>query len=170
MSGVDTPHPFTYTGATYTAMSEDAMAVNHPEGAGYAVERALLRERGQRVTPQRLQILQALRGAGRPLTVEELAAALQPQPIDQTTIYRVLHFLHELGLVAQLTPEQGRQRYKFRDPGDLHHHLICLRCGGDVQITDESFAQLRESLALNYRFSVQIDHLLIPGLCGACSP
>ncbi len=134
----------------------------------YEVERALLRQIGQRITAQRLQILHALRTAERPLTADELAAALHPLPIDPTTIYRVLHFLHEHGLVAQLTPEQGRQRYKYRDPDDLHHHLVCLRCGRDVQIPDESLDTLRETLCARYGFSAKLDHLVIPGFCAAC--
>lgn len=117
---------------------------------------------------QRLQILHALRAAERPLTADELGAALHPLPMDPTTIYRVLHFLQEHGLVAQHMPEQGRQRYKYRDPGDLHHHLVCLRCGSDVQIPDESLDLLREMLHRRYSFTV-VDHLLISGLCAKCS-
>lgn len=135
----------------------------------YEAERALLRQCNQRVTAQRLQILHTLRTAERPLTADELAAALHPLAIDPTTIYRVLHFLHEHGLVAQLTPEQGRQRYKYRDPGDLHHHLVCVCCGGDIQIPDESLDVLRVALRTRYGFTLKVDHLLIPGLCPTCS-
>lgn len=134
----------------------------------YEAERALLRQCSQRVTAQRLQILHALRVAEGPLTADELATALHPLPMDPTTIYRVLHFLQEHGLVSQHTPEQGRQRYKYRDPGDLHHHLVCLRCGSDVEIPDESLDLLREMLHTRYRFTV-VDHLLISGLCAECS-
>lgn len=135
----------------------------------YGEEIALLRQHGQRVTPQRLHVLYILRAANKPLSADEVAAEVMlRQPMDMATVYRVLTTLQTTGLVVQLTPEQGRQRYKYRDPGDLHHHLVCNGCGRDVQIADSSFDQLRGELAQRHGFTLQIDHLLLSGLCAEC--
>jgi Fur family transcriptional regulator, ferric uptake regulator len=138
-------------------------------GKPFGTEIALLRQQGQRVTPQRLQVLHLLRNVDRPMTAEEIAASIATQqPMDMATIYRVLHCLHQAGLAALLTPEQGRQRYKYREPGDCHHHLVCQHCGREAQIPDEALEPLRAALVHHYQFALQIDHLLLPGYCAHC--
>ena len=131
---------------------------------------ALLRHQGHRVTPQRIVVLATLQAQDQPLTVEELHAAVREQQptIDLTTIYRVLQFLQNVRLAASLNLDQGPQRYKYRQPGDLHHHLICKRCGTNIQVPDSLFAAIRHEIDERYAFTMEVDHMLLHGLCAAC--
>ena len=131
---------------------------------------ALLRRYGHRATPQRLVVLAVLRAQDEPLTAEELHTLAQSQQpsLDLATVYRVLQFLQHVKLAASLTFGQGAQRFKYRDPDDYHHHLVCRQCGTNVQVPDTLFAAMRAELDERYAFTLQIDHMLLPGLCAAC--
>lgn len=131
---------------------------------------ALLRQQGHRATPQRVVVLTMLRAQDEPITADELhtlAQAQQPS-LDLATVYRVLQFLQQVGLAALLTLTPGPQRFKYRDPGDYHHHLVCKQCGAQTQVLDSLFAGLRTELDERYGFTLQIDHMLLPGVCAAC--
>lgn len=131
---------------------------------------AFLRQQGHRVTSQRLLVLNVLQNHDQPLSAEEVHAEvhkLQPA-IDLATIYRVLQFLQDVRLAAALMMQQGPQRYKYRAPGDNHHHLLCKQCGNNIQIPDVLLATLRSDVEKHYGFTLQVDHLLLPGQCNAC--
>ncbi|MBC8075275.1 MAG: transcriptional repressor [Chloroflexales bacterium] len=131
---------------------------------------ALLRQQGHRATPQRVVVLTTLRAQHEPITADELhtlAQAQQPS-LDLATVYRVLQFLQQAGLAALLTLGSGPQRFKYRDPGDFHHHLVCKQCSTQRQVPDSLFANMRAELNERYGFTLQIDHMLLPGLCAAC--
>ena len=134
-------------------------------------EAELLRRQGHRLTPQRLQVLQAIKSHGRHATAEELHAAIVPQQpyLDIATVYRTLQWLQGVGLVAPISID-GKLHYEYHPLGDHHHHLICRQCGLHVQIPDEDLASLKQDLRQRYGFTLQIDHLALPGWCGACAP
>ena len=131
---------------------------------------ALLRQHGHRATPQRVVVLTVLRAQEEPVTADELHALSQPrQPsLDLATVYRVLQFLQRAGLAAALTLGGGPQRFKYRDPGDYHHHVVCKHCGAHTQVPDSLFAGMRAELDARYGFALQVDHMLLPGLCAGC--
>jgi len=90
----------------------------------------MMRERGLRVTPQRMCIVDHLvENAAHP-TVESLfeATRVQMPTISLKTVYQTVHDLEGLGEVALLDVGTGSVRV---DPNveDAHHHLICTGCG-----------------------------------------
>ena len=91
-----------------------------------------LRERGLKVTPQRLELLKALMAARQPLTARELARAVRATHphVSLDTVYRNLGVLVECGLVNQINLQNRESaRFEFQDEGTHHHHLVCLGCG-----------------------------------------
>ena len=133
-------------------------------------ETELLRQQGHRLTPQRLEILQVVKVHGCHITAEEIHAAIVPrQPyLSVATVYRTLQWLQSVGLVAVVSID-GRLCYEYRVVGQSHHHLVCLRCGQHLQVPDEAFATFRSDLQRRYRFTIQTDHLALPGLCKECA-
>ncbi|KPV54814.1 hypothetical protein SE17_01450 [Kouleothrix aurantiaca] len=133
-------------------------------------EATLLRQQGHRLTPQRLQVLQVVKSNARHLTAEEIHAAIVPeQPyIDIATVYRSLQWLQAVGLVAPINIGDGRLRYEYRHRGDHHHHLICQECEQETEIPDDVFAMLKTTIEERYGFTIQLEHLAIPGHCAAC--
>jgi Fur family transcriptional regulator, stress-responsive regulator len=88
----------------------------------------ILRERGLRVTAQRLAVLRAVSGAPHAtagalvLTVRDELGAVSVQ-----AVYDVLEILTEKGLLRRIQPAGSPARYEDR-VGDNHHHLICRIC------------------------------------------
>ena len=89
----------------------------------------LLRERGMRVTSQRLLIERALREHGGHLTAEQVHDLVEPSlpGVTQQTVYSTLALLAELGMARRVAAPGSSTRFEAVD-GD-HHHMICERCG-----------------------------------------
>lgn len=132
---------------------------------------ALLRQRGHRLTPQRLQVLQVVKAHSRHLTAEEIHAAIVPQQpyLDIATVYRSLQWLQSVGLVAPISLGDGKQHYEYRRPGEHHHHLICQGCGHATEIPDAILDDLKVALLQHYGFTLRVDHLALNGHCAHCS-
>jgi Fur family ferric uptake transcriptional regulator len=137
----------------------------------YLEEAALLRRQGHRLTPQRLHVLQVIKAHSQHMTAEEIHAAIVPQQpfIDIATVYRTLQWLQNVGLVAPISTGEGKLDYEYHAPGEHHHHLICQQCGQHTQIPDADLASLKHDLQVRYGFTLQIDHLALPGRCGGCN-
>ena len=94
--------------------------------------RRAARERGQRLTPIRRDVLGALLASHQPLGAYEIMERVapsgpRPAPI---TVYRALEFLRENGLVHRI---ESRNAFvacvHSHADGDLVVFLICERCG-----------------------------------------
>lgn len=131
---------------------------------------ARLREQGQRLTPQRLLILELLYAHGDHVTADELYAAAQRRYpyLNMSTVYRTLEFFRDHGVVSETDLGDGRRHFALLSD-DRHHHLICLSCGYVQEIDDSHFEALRGVLRQEHGFEARIDHLAIFGLCRACA-
>ena len=91
---------------------------------------ALLRQRGQRVTSQRLVILRELRRHGGHATAETIHRAVHRDLPGTSipTVYAALDLLVELGLARKLELGLGAALYDART--EAHQHAVCRRCGG----------------------------------------
>ncbi|MBI5829006.1 MAG: transcriptional repressor [Chloroflexi bacterium] len=128
-----------------------------------------MREHGYRVTLQRQLILDAVcegRGHTTFKEIYERARAKAPT-INRTTVYRTLNFLCELRLVVAADIGNGRRVYEIA--GDTpHHHLVCRRCGRVEQISHDVVRALLAAIERKSRFKVDMDHLVLLGLCPKC--
>jgi Fur family ferric uptake transcriptional regulator len=127
-----------------------------------------LRRVGQRVTPQRLVILGALR-AGEHLSADDVFARVEPllPAVNRSTVYRTLELFRDLGLVSETDLGGGARQFELI--GEPHHHLICHRCGGIEELDDTLVAPLRHAVHRQYGFAPAIDHLAVFGYCAACN-
>jgi Fur family transcriptional regulator, ferric uptake regulator len=131
-----------------------------------------LREGGQRLTPQRLLILEFLHtlgAGGLHVTADELLiAAQQRYPyLNISTIYRNLELLRDIGIVSETDLGDGRRHFSLL-LDERHHHLVCLHCGAVQDAGDELFAALRDDLLLRHGFDARIDHMAVFGICQMC--
>ena len=128
-----------------------------------------LRERGYRLTPQRVMILSAIEASDHHISTEEIyapVAAKYPQ-VNISTVYRTLELLKRLGLVYEIDLGEGRIRYHSESKGH-HHHLVCQKCGAVIDINESTLARLKDVLLHRYNFSAQLRHVAIFGLCENC--
>lgn len=127
-----------------------------------------IRQLGYRVTPQRQIILDALfanGGHATPLEIFEQVTAQFPC-VNRATVYRALDFFCEMQ-VATKSEIHGNTVYEIADD-DMHHHLVCTRCGQVEILGDQHFSDLVTHLADEHGFLADLNHLVIPGTCQSC--
>jgi Fur family ferric uptake transcriptional regulator len=128
-----------------------------------------LRQRGLRITPQREMIIEALCHSECHMTVEEIFEKVQARTsaISLTTVYRTLDFLFEEGLVSRVSLGGGQVAYATARHGP-HIHLVCRRCGKDIEAECRLIAPLVEQFQTQYGFAADPQHISIFGVCDAC--
>lgn len=127
-----------------------------------------LRELGFRVTPQRRVILHILRHANGHLTPSEVFALAQESlpGLTETTVYRTLEFLAQTGLAQAAFVSSGKRAYEISD--HHHHHLICRKCGKEVEVPNIQLEALYTALEASTDFKLVHNHITIFGLCPNC--
>lgn len=130
---------------------------------------ARLREAGERVTPQRLLVAQALTAHGRQITASELYERVRRrQPgIGRATVFRTLEALVAAGVARRL--EQDGHVYAYvACRSDHHHHLACDRCGRVEEIGEGYIAPVAERVAAELGFRIDDARLDFYGVCARC--
>ena len=127
-----------------------------------------LRDKGFRLTPQRLAILDILQNSDRHmLPVEIVGDAQAKMPgITEATVYRTLEFLTNAGLILPAHIGNGQLVYENAD--HLHHHLICRICSGSVGIDHAILQPLYDQLRESSGFLIDSVHVTLFGICPAC--
>jgi Fur family peroxide stress response transcriptional regulator len=131
---------------------------------------ARLRERGYRLTPQRMAVIKALIGCKEHLSVEQIYEQVRVDfPMTSlTTVYKTVAVLEEMGEVLKLGLGHDRSRYDGNP--EPHLHVVCVKCRKIVQIDfdlqvlgdlPQNVAQRTGYQIVNYRFDLF-------GLCPQC--
>jgi Fur family transcriptional regulator, stress-responsive regulator len=127
-----------------------------------------LREKGLRVTAQRIAVLDAVGSGGHP-GVEEIESRVLGAlgTISTQAVYDVLGALDDAGLVRRIEPAGSPARYEAR-VGDNHHHVVCRSCGaiGDVDCTVGAAPCLEPSAAQG--FAIDEAEVTFWGTCPGC--
>lgn len=128
-----------------------------------------LRERGHRITPQREMIIGIIAHGGRHMTVEEIIEAVEARTsaISAATIYRTLDFLFEQGLISRCTGPESQVIYATHHHGP-HIHLLCRRCGYEIEDDNSSIAQLSDDWLDRHGFALDQQHIALFGVCADC--
>lgn len=129
----------------------------------------LLRERGLRLTPQRLFILSAIAEGEGHLGVDEVYRRVQDSYpyIDIATVYRTIHLLKRMGLVTEVGIGD-RLHYELTDPDRRHHHLVCSSCENAFDLDPAYVAEFRQNLSTRYNFEPDFENLTVTGICADC--
>ncbi len=127
-----------------------------------------VRERGERMTIQRRLVIQVL-CQGDHVTISEVRQRLQAagHTLDESTVYRILQWLKDLGIISQTDLGARGMVYELLDETP-HHHLVCLNCGAVIGLDDSFTDDLRRRLRTEYSFEPRVDHLAIFGWCRHC--
>jgi Fe2+ or Zn2+ uptake regulation protein len=126
-----------------------------------------LRERGMRVTPQRVVLHRALRELDRHVTADELLEAVSDRlpNVSLPTIYATLELLEELGMVRRV---QRAGTTLFDPRTESHHHLICTRCGSIEDLDSELDTKGIERAAARHGFAHERIEAVVHGRCARC--
>ena len=131
---------------------------------------SVLRERGNRLTPQRVAILRAIVSDDTHPSAEQIhSEILRDFPTTSlATVYKTISLLKEIGEILELGFGDDGSRFDGRKPYP-HPHLICTKCGAILDSEVDNFNKLIDNLASQNGFSVQTHRFDIFGLCSACN-
>ena len=128
-------------------------------------------QRGLRLTPIRLRVLELVAASKLPVKAYDLLGDLKDGPgvAAPPTVYRALDFLLEHGFIHKL--ESINAFVGCHHPGEAHQvpFLICDRCSSATEICDEGVATLLNAQARERGFTPASQTLEVHGLCAACS-
>lgn len=102
----------------------------------------------QRYTTSRRAVVDALASADGPITLPELIDAAPL--LAQSSAYRNLAVLEEVGVVRRLVHSTDHARYELDEQlTEHHHHLICEQCGTvrDVTLTPDLETLLEDAFS-----------------------
>jgi Fur family transcriptional regulator, ferric uptake regulator len=91
---------------------------------------------------------------------------LEHPGVADSTIYRTLATLEELGVVEHVHLGHGPSTYHLMK--DRHQHLLCERCGKVIEVPEDVFGPLADQLETTYGFEIYPRHFAIVGLCRRC--
>ena len=130
---------------------------------------AKLRERGCRITPQRVAILKIFLNSQAHPSVEQVYEQVKGNfpTTSLATVYKTVHLLTEIGEILQIGSSAGGNRYDGNKPYP-HPHLICTACkiiiDPELRLFDQVTAEVAETSG--YRIvSCQLDFF---GICPEC--
>ena len=133
----------------------------------YLIE--LLREKGLKVTSQRLAIFKFILSRKDHPTAELIYQKLRTEypTISLGTIYKNLHLLKELGLIHELGFNVGSVRY---DPDvDLHVNMICSECGKITDYKSENVEKLWNAVISDLKIKPSGQRIDLYYECEDCS-
>ncbi len=127
----------------------------------------ILRHLGYRITPQRIAVLEILRSTAAHITAQEIftAAEITIPGINEATIYRILDIFCKEGLVFVSHLEGSQIVYEL---GSKHHHIVCRKCGKDLQIKHDSLNDIYAQLEQLSGYQLDSTHLTFLGICPDC--
>lgn len=136
----------------------------------------LLKEKGLKVTAQRLAVLEAV--ASRPeehLAAEEIFTLVKAScpDIGLATVYRTIQLLNELNLIDRISFDDGFVRYEIgsapdREQRHHHHHLICRKCGRVFSFQEDLLEELEAKIAATTGFAIVNHEVKLYGYCKEC--
>ncbi|MHB2019876.1 MAG: Fur family transcriptional regulator [Candidatus Xenobia bacterium] len=131
-----------------------------------------MKERGLRMTPARVVVFEVLLDVQghRHLTVQEIyeQVAEKLPGLTPSTVYRTLETLHQAGLVDVMASPATEVRFSWRAPEHRHAHLVCRRCKATLDVDLSLVLDLAANIQAQSRFTVDVDHLTLTGMCSAC--
>ena len=141
--------------------------MNEPE-ARFEELLSILREKGFRMTPQRLEVIRLLAASKGHPSASQIFETIKKQfpTMSQATVYNTLAVLKDLNQVLEIDLH-GDSHYDGNRPEE-HAHLICLNCkkiiDGDFKIETERVQELEQSS----RFQIIRSQITFYGLCPEC--
>ena len=134
----------------------------------------LLRSGDHRYTSGRRRVVAALRQADAPVTIPQILEL--DGGLAQSSVYRNLAILEEVGAVSRIITHDDYARYELAEglTDHHHHHLICTTCGdvSDFELSREverSLERAFKSASRRARFRLEGHRLDLLGSCTRCA-
>jgi len=127
-----------------------------------------LKEKGYKVTPQRIAVYDILKNTKEHPSVDMLYSKLQPiyPTMSLATVYKSLEVFKELGLVQELNT--GEDKFRYDANVTQHPHIICLACGKVEDVDDGMLFDLLGKVEEKTGYKLVNQQLYFFGYCPDC--
>jgi Fur family peroxide stress response transcriptional regulator len=127
------------------------------------------RQRGMKVTHQRMEIFQELAASAEHPDAETIHQRVSKRvsSISRDTVYRTLSTLENEGLVRKVEPLSESTRYDANL--DRHHHFVCTACGMVQDFYSEAMDHLPIPRSVEALGEVESAQVQIRGVCSVCT-
>ncbi len=134
------------------------------------VFREFIRKKSLRNTPERETIIKEIFATHDHFDVDELYMRLKKKKkkISKPSIYRLIPYLLESGLIQEAYFEEGHLHYEHIYGHEHHCHLRCMKCGKTIEFQEKSLKRLERKLGEKYDFTVQGHKVEVLGYCQKC--
>ena len=130
--------------------------------------KALFNDTGLRFTSQRETVWRLFESTPKGLTIAMATNILAEEKISQTTVYRTVKALEEMGFLRWVHSQEGEHRYLASRPGHSHM-LVCRMCSKAVECSDCDLFILEQLIERKTGFTVEGHYLEFYGLCPDCA-
>ncbi len=129
-----------------------------------------LHKNNLRCSGERRTILKIFLDSEEHLTLEDIltkATKINPK-INNSTIYRNMEILAEIGLANKWKGPDKKTYYEHKYKHPHHDHLICTKCGKIAEFYDQTIEKMQEATAKKLGFITTDHKLILYGLCKKC--
>lgn len=129
---------------------------------------SLLRDKGFKVTPQRLAIYNYLSSTKSHPNAEMIFNELQPlyPTMSLATVYKTMEILREIGLVQVLNV--GEDSFRYDAFTDDHAHVRCMACGRVDDIENIETEPLASAVQKETSYRLTGQQFYFYGVCPEC--
>jgi Fur family peroxide stress response transcriptional regulator len=128
----------------------------------------LLTDKGFKITPQRVAILEFMYGNDAHPSVDQIYEQVKRRfrHISRATVYNTIKSLTEAGLLQEILLQQDKAHFDWNV--SRHHHFKCLKCG---RVEDIDYRVLTPSRVASQvkGYTVQNVRVTMEGLCKRCT-
>jgi Fur family ferric uptake transcriptional regulator len=131
-----------------------------------------LRANGMRITKNRVQILETLLKADKPLSLDEIQERSREgaDAPDYATVFRVMTVLENLHIAQKVNLNRSCSYYELVNPRRHYDHIICTECGRVTLIVDSCpVEKVEHKIEKRYGYSEIRHSLEFFGKCHECT-
>lgn len=123
-----------------------------------------------RLTTQRKIIFNELITRKTHTDIDELFIKMKSidKNIGLATVYRTLRLLTEAGIVREVKFGNDKPVYEAVIGREHHDHLICSKCGENIEFKDEKLETIQEEIASKYNYKLTGHSMYLIGVCANC--
>lgn len=127
------------------------------------------KEKGLKLTPQRMVIFRILSECNQHVTVDQVyqRASVEYPMLSPATVYRNMEQMVESNLLKHL--DLGGTSMRYDTNLEKHHHFVCTKCGvvSDVYLDKVNYS-LDETRSHLGKAQINSLDLHLQGICGEC--
>lgn len=126
-----------------------------------------LKEKGLKITNQRLLVAERIFSLNSHFTVDSLAEELKDRrgEISRATIYRIVSLLVESGQLTEHDFGASSKYYEYIPTQEHHDHIVCLDCGYIEEFYDSAIEKIQAETAASHQFELTDHSLNLYGRC-----